>query len=482
MRAQRIAVSGKRLFVIDTNVFMHDPMAIFAFDEHDIFIPMIVLEELDANKKGISEIARNVRETNRLLDQIIGNASAAEIEKGLQLDKALLLDSSKNRPVGKGKKTALGKLFFETRPLHYNIDDIFLSHKADNSILKCGLALQAQDRTTQVTLVSKDINMRIKAAAVGLHAEDYFNDSVVEDSDLLYTGMRELPIDYFENNAAQLTSWQEGSQTFYRIETPTDDPWVANECLYTADEHGFSAIVDHIDGNSSVLRYPRNYYETHHGVWGIHARNREQNFALNFLMDPEIDIVTLLGPAGTGKTLLALAAGLAQTIDDKRYNEIIMTRATIPIGDDIGFLPGTEEEKMAPWMGALMDNLEVLTQAEEGVSKWQSTTTQEIIRQRIKIKSLNFMRGRSFLNKFIIIDEAQNLTPKQMKTLITRAGAGTKMVCIGNIAQIDSPYLSETTSGLTFVVDHFKGWQHNAHITLQRGERSRLAEFAQSVM
>ena len=482
MLANRSHVSGKRLFVIDTNVLMHDPMALFAFDEHDLFIPMVVLEELDANKKGISEIARNVRETNRLLDQLIGSASAAEIEKGLPLANIANMGVGKNKPVGKGRKGSPGKLFFETRPLDFDLNQIFPTHKADNTILKCGLALQRLDPKTHVTLVTKDINMRIKASAVGLHAEDYFNDSVIEDSDLLYTGMRELPNDYFENNGEALTSWQEGSHTFYRIETPTDNPWVPNECLHTADEHGFSAIVDRLDGNSSILRYPRDYRTNHQGVWGIHARNREQNFALNFLMDPEIDIVTLLGPAGTGKTLLALAAGLAQTIDDKRYNEIIMTRATIPISEDIGFLPGTEEEKMAPWMGALMDNLEVLTQPEEGAAKWQTNTTQEIIKQRIKIKSMNFMRGRTFLNKFIIIDEAQNLTPKQMKTLITRSGPGTKMVCIGNIAQIDSPYLTETTSGLTYVVDHFKGWQHNAHITLQRGERSRLADFAQQVM
>lgn len=482
MITNRAHVPGKRLFVLDTNVLMHDPMALFAFDEHDIFIPMIVLEELDANKKGISEIARNVRETNRLLDQLIGSATSAEIEKGLPLENIIAKGMGKNKPVGKGRKGTAGKLYFETRPLDFNINDILPNHKADNTILKCGLALMHLDPRIHVTLVTKDINMRIKASAVGLHAEDYYNDSVIEDSDLLYTGMREIPDDYFDNNGAALTSWQEGSHTYYRIETPEDNPWVANECLHTKDENGFSAIVDHLDGNSSVLRFPRDYRNTSHGVWGVHARNREQNFALNFLMDPEIDIVTLLGPAGTGKTLLALAAGLAQTIDDKRYNEIIMTRATIPIGEDIGFLPGTEEEKMAPWMGALMDNLEVLTQPEEGSAKWQTNTTQEIVKQRIKIKSMNFMRGRTFLNKFIIIDEAQNLTPKQMKTLITRAGPGTKMVCIGNIAQIDSPYLSETTSGLTFVVDHFKGWQHNAHITLQRGERSRLADFAQQVM
>ncbi|HEY3858634.1 MAG TPA: PhoH family protein, partial [Gammaproteobacteria bacterium] len=198
---------------------------------------------------------------------------------------------------------------------------------------------------------------------------------------------------------------------------------------------------------------------------------------LNMLLDPGVDFVSLLGSAGTGKTLLALAAGLAQTLEQNRYREIIMTRVTVPLGEDIGFLPGTEEEKMTPWMGALMDNLEVLTQSGEG-GEWGRAATGDLLRNRIKIRSMNFMRGRTFLNRYIIVDEAQNLTPKQLKALITRAGPGTKMVCIGNISQIDTPYLTETTSGLTFVVDRFKRWPHSGHLTLLRGERSRLADFA----
>jgi PhoH-like ATPase len=216
-------------------------------------------------------------------------------------------------------------------------------------------------------------------------------------------------------------------------------------------------------------------------VWGVIARNREQNFALNLLMDPEIDFVTILGPAGTGKTLLTLAAGLMQTLESNRFVEIIMTRVTIPLGEDIGFLPGTEEEKMEPWMGALMDNLEVLTKSGEG-GNWGRAATNDLLRNRIKIRSLNFMRGRTFLNRFLILDEAQNLTPKQMKALVTRAGPGTKIVCLGNIAQIDTPYLTETTCGLTYVVNRFRGWGHSGHITLARGERSRLADFASETL
>jgi len=233
-----------------------------------------------------------------------------------------------------------------------------------------------------------------------------------------------------------------------------------------------------------VLQVLRDHTHQKNAVWGVTARNREQNFALNLLMDPEVDFVTLAGQAGTGKTLLALAAGLSQVLDSRRYNEIIVTRVTVPVGEDIGYLPGTEEEKMGPWMGALDDNLEVLNQSEAGHvgGEWGRAAAQELIRSKIKIKSLNFMRGRTFLNKYVIIDEAQNLTPKQMKTLITRAGPGTKLVCMGNIAQIDTPYLTEGSSGMTYVVDRFKGWRHSGHVTLARGERSRLADYASDVL
>jgi PhoH-like ATPase len=225
----------------------------------------------------------------------------------------------------------------------------------------------------------------------------------------------------------------------------------------------------------------RDYSSSNHAVWGITARNREQNFALNLLMDPEVDFVSLIGMAGTGKTLLTLAAGLQQTLDDNRYTEIIMTRVTVPVGEEIGYLPGTEEEKMTPWMGALMDNLEVLTKTESG-GDWGRAATNDLLSNRIKIRSVNFMRGRTFLNRYIIIDEAQNLTSKQLKTLITRAGPGTKVICLGNIAQIDTPYLTETTSGMTYVVDRFKSWQHSGHMTLLRGERSRLADYSSEVL
>lgn len=465
-----------RLFILDTNVLMHDPMALFNFDEHDLFIPMTVLEELDAGKKGVSEVARNVRETNRLLDKIIDGADFNAIKAGLPLANIHPNKESSNASF------ELGKLFFETELLHAELPVSIPSHKADNQILITGLALCEKYPDRNVTLVTKDINMRIKASAVGLHSEDYYNDRVLEDADLLYTGYETLAEDFFETHGKDMKAWQSEGRSFYELNTTNDTLWYPNQCLVSENASGFSAIVRSVDKQKVILETLRDYTEAKHAVWGISARNSEQNMAMNFLMDPEIDFVSLLGTAGTGKTLLALACGLDQTLDQGIYNEIIMTRATIPIGEDIGFLPGTEEEKMTPWMGALMDNLEVLTSADAHSADWEKQSTQELLNKRIKIKSLNFMRGRTFMKKYIIIDEAQNLTPKQMKTLVTRAGAGTKIICLGNIGQIDTPYLTETTTGLTYIVDRFKNWPHGAHITLKQGERSRLAEFASEVL
>lgn len=464
----------RRIFVLDTNVLMHDPSAIFRFEEHDIFIPMTVLEELDAGKKGLSEAARNVRQVSRFLDELMANASKQQIDNGLELPPAKYTTG--------GKKPPTGRLYFQTRRLSSGLPDTLPGGGADNAILAQTLALQQEQASARVTLVSKDINLRIKAAIIGIHAEDYSSDKTIEDADLLYTGMEELPSNFWDKAGRKLESWHEhGGRSFYRIRGRAVANWAPNLFVYQGGEQGFEAIVRRIEGDSAVLEVTRDYRGDRHGVWGINARNREQNFALNLLLDPEIDFVTILGPAGTGKTLLTLAAGLAQTLETNRFNEIIMTRVTIPLGEDIGFLPGTEEEKMEPWMGALMDNLEVLTQNQEG-GNWGRAATNDLLRNRIKIRSLNFMRGRTFLNRFLILDEAQNLTPKQMKALVTRAGPGTKLICLGNIAQIDTPYLSETTSGLTYVVNRFRGWAHHGHITLSRGERSRLADFASEIL
>jgi PhoH-like ATPase len=463
-----------KLFVLDTNVLMHDPMSLFRFDEHDIYLPMMTLEELDGHKKGMTEVARNVRQVSRELDVL---ATALQMQSLEEMSKGLALSTS-------GHKEATGRLYFQTQVLPTQLPTGLPQGKADNQILAVVQALKELHPGREVVLVSKDINMRIKARALGLPAEDYRNDKALEDSDILYTGVQQLPSDFWERHGKTMESWSAGGLTHYRISGPLVPSLLINEMVYSEapGETPLHARVTEITGKTAVLRCLRDFSNPKHGVWGITARNREQNFALNLLMDPEIDLVTLTGTAGTGKTLMALAAGLAQVLDERRYSEIIVTRVTVPVGEDIGFLPGTEEEKMGPWMGALDDNLEVLTKGDGGSGEWGRSTTQDLMRSKVRIKSLNFMRGRTFLNKYVIIDEAQNLTPKQMKTLLTRAGPGTKMVCLGNLAQIDTPYLTEGSSGLTFCVDRFKGWAHNGHIMLARGERSRLADFASEVL
>jgi PhoH-like ATPase len=462
--------SPSKLFVLDTNVLMHDPMCLFRFEEHDIFLPMIVLEELDSHKKGMTEVARNARQTSRTLDSLV-SIHKQNISNGLMLNATGHIEVS-------------GKLFFQTTPLTFTLPSTLPQGKADNQILGVVQALGDMYSPRQVVLVSKDINMRVKARALGLLAEDYQNDKTLEDGDLLYSGALALSSDFWSKQAKTVESWQGGGQTFYRVTGQVVGSMHINQFVYfeAPGEPSLYARVTEIRGNSAVFKTLKDYSHLKNAAWGVTSRNREQNFALNMLMDPEIDFVTLTGTAGTGKTLLALASGLIQVLDDRRYTEIIMTRATVSVGEDIGFLPGTEEEKMGPWMGALDDNLEVLGKTDTHAGEWGRAATNELIRSKIKIKSLNFMRGRTFLNKFVIIDEAQNLTPKQMKTLITRAGPGTKIVCMGNIAQIDTPYLTEGSSGLTFAVDRFKGWPHGGHITLARGERSRLADFASDAL
>ena len=461
------SLSATKLFVLDTNVLIHDPSSLFRFEEHDIFLPMVTLEELDNNKKGLTEVARNARQASRNLEEIVGT-DLSNLELGCPLNV-------------NGNRHLTGRLFVQTLQVTTELPGL-AGLKADNQILAVVLDLHQSQPGRQVILVSKDINIRIKARAMGLAAEDYFNDKVLEDSDLLYSGMKELPADFWENHSKAMESWQEAGRMFYRISGPLCKSFLVNEFVYYEFEKPFHAIVRSVEGNSAVLEVVKDHMQPKNNVWGINARNREHNFALNLLMDPEVNFVSLLGQAGTGKTLLTLASALTQVLDKKIYSEIIMTRVTVSVGEDIGFLPGTEEEKMGPWMGALDDNLDVLNKSDDDAGEWGRAATQDLIRSRIKIKSLNFMRGRTFLNKFLIIDEAQNLTPKQMKTLITRAGPGTKVVCMGNIAQIDTPYLTEGSSGLTYVVDRFKGWPHNGHITLMRGERSRLADFASDVL
>ncbi|MET0509153.1 MAG: PhoH family protein [Burkholderiaceae bacterium] len=461
---KRRAAAERSLFVVDTNVLMHDPTALFRFQEHDIYLPMMTLEELDTHKRGMSEVSRNARQVSRTLDSLIA-ATDAPLEQGVALSRL-------------GNIDATGRLYVQTEALSGDLPAALPIGKADNQILSVVSALSARESERKVVLVSKDINMRIKAHALGLAAEDYFSDQVTDDLDLMYAGWSQLPLDFWDTHGKAMESWQQQGYTYYRITGPLVPTFRLNQFVSLDGDLPLLAQVRELNGRTAVLQTIKDYAHHKNAIWGITARNREQNFALNLLMNPEIDFVSLLGQAGTGKTLLALAAALAQTLDHKRFAEIIMTRATVPVGDDIGYLPGTEEEKMQPWMGALEDNLEVLNQGTGGGGEGGRAAASDLIRSRIRVKALSFMRGRTFINKYLIIDEAQNLTPKQMKTLVTRAGVGTKVVCLGNIAQIDTPYLTEASSGLTYVVERFKGWAHSGHVTLQRGERSRLADFA----
>ena len=465
-------MTTKKLFVLDTNVLLHDPQSLFRFDEHDIYIPLITLEEMDAHKVGMTDVARNARQASRYIDELFSKEPDS-LTTGIPLNLA-------------GHKEARGKLILQTSVETASLPDSLLGEKADNLILGLVKYLQEQKNGYEhVALVSKDINIRIKARALGLHAEDYFNDKVLEDSDVLYTGYRQLDGEFWLRNGSELQSWQEQGSVFYRIQGDDALQMQPNELLLDEDgEKTLQARVKEVNRAEkfAVLQTVKDYTHPKNSVFGITARNWGQNYALNLLMDPEIDLVTLLGQAGTGKTLLTLASALTQVLDQQRYSEIIMTRVTVPLGNDIGFLPGTEEEKMNPWMGALEDNLEVLTHSDDMGGDWARAATHDMVASKIKIKSINFMRGRTFQHKFLIIDEAQNLTSKQMKTMITRAGEGTKIVCMGNLAQIDTPYLSEGSSGLTYLVDRFKNWPHFGHITMQHGERSRLAAHAVAVL
>lgn len=477
----------KKLFVLDTNVLMHDPSAIHRFGRHDIYLPMIVLEELDAHKKGMAETARNVRQVSRIIDSLLKGRLGKEISAGVPLHDTINADGDIKVP---------GSLYLQTESVDIDLPANLVTGKADNSILASALHLKSQ-QNRPVILVSKDINLRIKAAAIGLEAEDYSHDAhELDDLDLLYSGALNLNDDQFVSFTDALDANTPEQALEIAKDADRKGNLYANQCVWheASGEAPPSRreYILQLDENSTsgnlIANKLTNYRREGNAVWGVACRNRAQNFAMNMLMDPNIDIVTLCGAAGTGKTLLALAAGLSQTFDPRPgqqqpFTEIIMTRVTVPLGEDIGFLPGTEEEKMTPWMGALMDNLEVLGTSDNqqgggGSNSWASGASKDFLMNKIKIRSLNFMRGRTFFNRYVIIDEAQNLTPKQMKALITRIGPNSKIVCMGNLAQIDTPYLTETSSGLTYVVERFKNWSHAGHVTLVQGERSRLADYA----
>lgn len=475
---------------------MHDPTSLVRFEENDIFLPSMVLEELDNNKKGPTDVSRNSREVSRFIEALIQHMEKKhpdwKFSDGLPLDQ------------GKGGKKGLGKLYIQTDTQATAAGTRLTEFERsipDNHIIAAARDLNEtwSQRYAGVVLVTKDINVRIKARSRGLKAEDYTNDLVATDSDEgIYTGMTELPASAFDGIIQTKPPDADGDTALYQINLPQGMKLFLNQLVTTADATEHPCIVVSVENSKVVVMHCRDYRRKI--ISGITARNLEQSFLMNLLMDDQIHLVSILGNAGAGKTLLTIAASLAMK-DAGLYNGIIMTRVTVPVGEDIGFLPGTEEDKMGVWMGALDDNLEVITEALSSESdpakrlksKFSANGTEEgcnallllKLRKEIQVKAMNFWRGRTFSRKIVIIDEAQNLTPKQMKTLITRAGPGTKIICLGNLGQIDTPYLTETSSGLAYLIERFKGnggWAHFAHVTLPHVVRSPLAEYAVEVL
>lgn len=441
----------KKLFVLDTNILLHDPYSALKFKENDVFVPFVTLEELDGKKTGFEDVNRNARQATRLLDEIVSDATG-DMDRGYPLT-----------AVQNGQAT--GRLFVQREALP------FLSHehlrKNDNLYLSVLDFLTKKGDYPEVVLVTKDLNLRIKARAMGFLSEDFLSDHAIDDADLISKGFKDLSQEQVDKMLESAESWKLAGTTFYKI--PVTDQSI-NEFLICPNEMVYR--VTEISDGYCVLASVKNTKLDKNKVMGIASRNDEQRSAMDLLLDKDVDLVALLGPAGTGKNILTLAAALSQ-VQNGDYDSILFTRATTPLGDDIGFLPGDEKEKMAPWLGALYDNIEVLAESAASVPAGQKI--RDLAKEAVDIRAITFMRGRTFHRKFVILDEAQNLTPKQMKALITRAGDGTKIIVLGNLAQIDSPYLSETSSGLAYLVERFKGWTHFGALVLDKGERSRLA-------
>ena len=450
--------TDRKLFILDTNVLLHEPLAIYSFKEHDVLIPMTVLEELDNIKDRQKDVSRDARIAIRALEDVFRDATPEQIVQGVALA---------------GEASGHISIFSD----HHLPQDaeVFTDKEADNRIINAALYLQKHEMKRQVVLVTKDINMRLKAKGAGLaHVEDYRSDQLIDDIRLLAKGFQVVPGSFWER-VGECDSETHGRDTVHVIDANLLEGVHVNQ--YLLDEENFFAarVLSH-DGNKIRLKDLGRERLMSRKAWGVHPKNVYQGMALDALLDPHIDLVILTGPAGCGKTLLAMAAALELVIEKGIYEKVIVTRNTPEIAESIGFLPGTEEEKMMPWLAAVTDTLEVLHKQDENMSGSLSYIMEKA---NIQFKSVNFMRGRSIQNTFVLLDECQNLTASQIKTIITRCGEGTKIVCSGNLAQIDSNYLSPVTSGLTYIVERFKDFEGSANLYLNGVVRSRLASFAE---
>ncbi|MGC9404410.1 PhoH family protein [Vibrio genomosp. F10 str. 9ZC157] len=452
--------TDRKLFVLDTNILLHEPFAIYSFQEHDVLIPMTVLEELDRIKDSKRDVARDARVAIRALEGIFKDATPDEISEGIQFSKEI---------------AATGSISIVADFELQETVKAFADKAGDNRILNAVLDLQTKHAPREVILITKDINMRLRAKGAGVRfVEDYRTDQLIDDVQYLTKGFQQRKGAFWES-VEEVDSQSIGGKTFHTLDREPFEPTFINQYIID-EESDFAARVAEISDDSITLQDLSRERMMHKRAWDITPKNIYQGMAMDALLDPDIDLVILTGAAGSGKTLLAMAAALEQTIEKKMFDKIIVTRNTPDIGESIGFLPGSEEEKMMPWLAAITDTLEALHKHDhctEGSMKYICD------KANIQFKSINFMRGRSIQNAFVLLDECQNLTASQIKTIITRCGEGTKIVCSGNLAQIDSHYLTPVTSGLTYMVERFKNFEGSANIHLNGVVRSRLAEFAE---
>ncbi|TAL15648.1 PhoH family protein [bacterium] len=435
-------------FVLDTNVLLHDPEAIHAFEENNVNIPISVIEEIDRFKKNVDETGRNARQISRYLDKL---RETGDLRKGVSL----------------GTAEGIVRVSFGADAVSLLPKEL-ISEKADNRILAVCLALM-RDESLPVVFVTKDTNLRIKANALGLNAQDYERGKVANIEDL-YTGTESV----YAPKADVDSFFKDG-----RLQLRAGEGLYPNQFVSIIDETdpNHTALGRHVkNGEVVALRLPKE-------IWGLHPKNREQRYALDALLNPDLHLVTLVGRAGTGKTLLAIAAGLQKTVEEQVYKRLLVSRPIFPMGRDIGFLPGDVQEKLRPWMQPIFDNVEFLFAGVEGRDGKKRRGYEELIEMdMMALEPLTYIRGRSIPFQYIIVDEAQNLTPHEVKTIITRAGEGTKIVLTGDPYQIDNPYIDSTSNGLSFLVERFKGQTASAHVTLTKGERSDLAELAAELL